>query len=128
MGRDRRARLQRRGEPAHPQGAEGRASLPAKAAQRAAARGGRTSLTGMRRLGRICTPPWASSLAACPLAARAAPRLPPALLAAPFFTARTASSYSFTAVPRSTPACSQVGAEQKELGQQFLGSMPLILQ
>lgn len=76
-----------------------------QAAQRAAVCGPRTSLTGMRRFGRIWTPPSASCWAAWPLAARAAPRLLPVLLAAPFFMARTASSYSLTAVPRSTPAC-----------------------
>jgi hypothetical protein len=56
----------------------------------------------MRRLGRICTPLAASSAAASPrLPRRRLPALPP------FLAVRTASSYSCTAVPRSTPACAQ---------------------
>lgn len=62
----------------------------------------RTLLTGMRRLGRICTP-----LAACSSAAWRCRALPPFLLP-PFLAVRTASSCRFTTVPRSTPACGEV--------------------
>ena len=56
--------------------------------------------------------PWATRRAASllvvsPLPLPPPPPLPalPLLLLPPRFTARTASSYSFTTVPRSTPAC-----------------------